>query len=163
MSKQIQLSQGKVAIVDDEDFEYLNQWKWYAVKDGSTFYAVRNSSRLLGKRGIIKMHRVIMSTPEGLHVDHRNRNGLDNRKVNLRNCHSFENQMNKGKTLRNSSGFKGVSWDKGNSKWISFIRYNGKSYNLGRFDSKIDAAKAYNKAAIHYFGEFASLNEIPVK
>lgn len=96
--KEISLTQGKVAIVDDEDFEYLNRWKWHARKNGQTWYALRSKSwRIQGKRyGItIPMHRVIMGAPEGRVIDHLNRDGLDNRRSNLRVTTFEENARNR--------------------------------------------------------------------
>lgn len=162
MSKQIQLSKGKYAIVDDEDFEYLNQWKWYVNSSG---YAVRseNFKTESGKISArtIRMHRVVMRAPQTHEVDHRFGNRLDNRKANLRVCTRSENNMNKPLLPKNSTGFKGVMWHKRNLRWVSRIKVNGKLIHLGSFTCKIQAAKIYNEAALKYHGEFAHLNQIP--
>lgn len=158
MSKEIQITQGFKAIVDDEDYEYLNQFKWYVVKGQKTKYAVRYESP--GKA--LLMHREILSaTNPSEFIDHINTNGLDNRKLNLRFCTQAENQRNRGKQRNNTSGFKGVFWNKGVCKWIPAIRVDGRMIALGCFDCKIQAAKAYNAAALKYHGEFAYLNQIP--
>ena len=162
MSKQIQLSQGKYAIVDDEDFEYLNQWKWCINTHG---YAVRtqniriNPSKRIAR--IIKMHQVIMPPSESRQIDHINNNKLDNRKCNLRECTIQENQRNKSKPKNNTSGFKGV--EKRKNRYRAALRVDGVRIYFGTFDCPIKAAKAYNEAAIKYFGKFANLNEIPAQ
>jgi hypothetical protein len=162
MSKQIQLSKGKFAIVDDEDFEYLNQWKWYVNSNG---YAVRSEnfkteSGVISSR-TIRMHRVIMQAPSTHEVDHRFGNRLDNRKASLRVCTRSENNMNKPLLLRNSTGLKGVIAHKASGKWVAQIKSNKTTYYLGFFEDKYEAAKAYNEAALKYHGEFANLNQIP--
>jgi hypothetical protein len=160
MSKQIQLTHGKVAIVDDEDFEYLNQWKWHFFN-----YAKRTTCFVKpgGKQGFkaVFMHKIIVPAPIGFQVDHINGDKLDNRKSNLRICSISDNNKNVGKRSHNTSGFKGVYWHKGTGKWISYIRANGQRMHLGCFECKIQAAIAYNEAALKYHGKFANLNQIP--
>lgn len=158
--KEIQLTQGKVALVDDEDFEYLNQWKWCACKISNRFYAIR-SYRLNSKKIFIYMHRLITNNNDSkMHTDHKNNNPLDNRRENLRICTNSQNQMNTKVQINNTSGFKGVVWNKIAKKWVAQIKLNNKLKNLGRYINPIDAARAYNAAAIKYHGEFASLNKI---
>ena len=161
MAKEIQLTKGKVTIVDDEDFEYLNQWKWSTNSaKPERFYAWRNK-RIDGKVNMIYLHRFILNiTDRKIYVDHINNNSLDNRKVNLRQCSHSENERNKDKTKRNSSGFKGVCFDKSCNKFCSLITVNKKRIWLGYFIDPIDAAKVYNEAALKYHGDFAKLNEI---
>jgi hypothetical protein len=149
--KTIKLTLGKVAIVDNDDFDKLNQWKWNCVNG----YAARLVSRKLGKRVMIYMHREILGTPDGMECDHINSNRLDNRKQNLRICNRSQNQANRSKSSNNTSGYKGVNWHKVNQKWRAKIKINGRSKYLGCFTDIEDAAKAYEKAAIEYFGEFA--------
>ncbi len=165
MSKQISLTQGKFAIVDDEDFEYLNEYNWYAYKGRATFYARRNvRDEKTNKQTLIRIHREILKAKKGQHVDHINHNGLDNRKENLRVCNNSENSMNsrKHKTYNGgrkpSSKFKGVYWYKRTKKWRVRITINYKLIHLGYYNDEIEAAKAYDNAAIKYFGEFAKLN-----
>lgn len=145
--KEISLTRGKVSIVDDEDFEYLNQWKW----NYTGHYASRS---VKGK--VILMHRQIMNFPNKKEIDHINHNRLDNRKENLRECSSEENGRNKSKRSGTYSKFLGVT--KSRKKWMAQIEKDGKSTYLGVFDSEYEAAKVYDKKAIEIFGEFASLN-----
>jgi len=153
--KRIKLTQGKYAIVDDEDFEWLNQWKWYY---GCDDYAIR--AIYYPQRRNICMHRLIINTPQGMETDHRNGNKLDNRRSNLRICTTAQNQMNRGAPSNNKSGYKGVYWSKQRKKWAVFIGFNSKLRIIGFFDNKIQAAKVYNQKAIELFGDFAFLNKI---
>jgi hypothetical protein len=160
MAKEIQLTQGKVAIVDDDLFEYLNQWKWCACKISNRFYAIR-SYRLNSKKIFIYMHRLITNNNDSkMHTDHKNNNPLDNRIENLRICTNSQNQMNTKVQINNTSGFKGVTWNKIVKKWVAQIKLNNKLINLGYYIDPIDAARAYNAAALKYHGEFAHLNKI---
>lgn len=143
--KKIKLTQDKFAIVDDADFERLNQQKWYANKAaGGHWYAIGWDSI---KKKRIKMHRLIMNAPKSLEIDHINGNGLDNRKANLRLCTRSENCFN--------TNCKGVSWHKRWKKWYARIMKNGKSYSLGYFLSERNAIKAYQAARKQLFGKFA--------
>jgi hypothetical protein len=155
--KEIKLTQGKVAIVDDDDFDYLSQFKWCANKHGKTFYAER-ADYSHGKPKILYMHRVIIQTPSNMQVDHIDFNGLNNMKVNLRNCTHSQNIMNQRPNLNNSSKYKGVWWNKEKNKYHSQIRANQKRISIGYFTNEEDAAKAYDKIAKIYHGEFANLN-----
>ncbi len=148
----IPLTQGKVALVDERDFEWLSQWNWYAhwKKTDKTFYARRSS-----QAGTVQMHRVILNCDSSEETDHRNHDGLDNRRNNLRKCSSSKNAMNRRIGSRNTSGFKGVYWQKG---WRARIDINGYLKHLGRFPSAKLAAHAYDAAARRYFGQFAWLN-----
>ncbi|MGC4378281.1 MazG nucleotide pyrophosphohydrolase domain-containing protein [Fictibacillus sp. Mic-4] len=158
--KEIPLSQGKVALVDDEDFEKLNCFKWHYALG----YARRNIRLSNGKRKIIFMHRVIANTPDDMVTDHINGNTLDNRKINLRNVTKIQNTWNARKTASAKSNFKGVQYHKRTEdifgKWKARIQVNKRTINLGYFHSEIQAALAYNKAAEKYHGEFAVLNEV---
>jgi hypothetical protein len=152
--KEIPLTQGKVALVDDEDYAFLNQWKWCF---NSKNYATRID--LSEGRKTILMHRLINKTPQNMFTDHINGNGLDNRKCNLRSCTCSQNCMNRGMRINNLSGYKGVSWHIGHKKWGVQINNLGKNIHVGYFSNIIDAAKAYNKAANAFYGEFARINE----
>ena len=155
--KIIALSQKQIALVDDADFEYLNQFKWYASKgrDG-TFYARRSKK---GQKKIL-MHREIMNASENMDVDHRNHKTLDNQKHNLRICTTAQNIQNMQQRIGYSSKYKGVYWQKARKKRGCTIKIKGKSKHLGLFINELDAAGAYNEAAMKYYGEFALLNNI---
>ena len=152
----IYLTNGYEAIVDAEDYEELNKHKWYYSKG----YAIRCARNIKGGQRTILMHRVANQTPDGSQTDHINCDKLDNRKANLRTVTNQQNQMNKGRDKDNSSKYKGVSWHKTNKKWRSRIKANGDHKLLGMFKNEDDAARAYNEAAIKYFGEYAGLNII---
>ncbi len=156
--KKIPLTQGKFALVDDADFEWLSQWKWCAVKGRSTYYAMRTAPKSTGN---IKMHREILKVPKGLQGDHRNGNGLDNRRQNLRICTHAENIWNQKKERNSKGKLKGASFTTTKllkNPWRSQICYNKKKIHLGYFATPEEAARAYDAAAKRYFGEFARLN-----
>lgn len=151
--KRILLTQGKHAIVDDEDFEWLNQFKWWFGKPG---YA----QRTVWKGSKIYMHRVVMKVNKGINIDHINGDKLDNRKVNLRLCNQSQNMANAIKKNSAYSKYKGVSWNKNRNRWVAQITVNYKHTNLGSFLNEKEAAKKYNEFAIKEFGKFAKLNEL---
>lgn len=157
MGKEIRLTQGKVTVVDDADFDWLNQWRWYAGKSGSTYYAVRPKQQR-NKRSLIFMHREILKPPENRETDHKDGNGLNNQRYNLRVATHTQNQCNARKRKGTTSRFKGVYWDRLRSKWRAQIKIGGKEFHLGRFLSETEAAQSYNIAAKKYFGEFARTN-----
>jgi len=160
--KELPLTQGKVALVDDEDYEWLNKWKWYAANIGGLWYAYRGAQTPKGQRAL-GMHRVIYSKYCTLDkrkmIDHIDSNGLNNRKLNLRMCTSSQNQMNRNGIKNSSSKYKGVGWHSKVNSWAARIKHKGKMYNLGHFKNENEAAETYNKAAKKYFGEFARLNK----
>lgn len=155
LTRLIPLTQGKFAIVDAEDYDRLSQHKWYAAKakTGTTFYACRARGRTT-----VNMHREIMRAPKGMICDHKNHNGLDNHKSNLRLCTSSQNARNQQARAGCTSKYKGVCWHKKHKKWQARITCNGNHMHLGSFDNQIDAAVAYDRRAIEVFGEFAWLN-----
>lgn len=155
--KNIELTQGKFAIVDDSEFDNVNQFKWHY--DKTTGYAKR-SVTTNGVRKIVYMHRFINNTPDGMLTDHKNGDRLDNRKENLRSCNRTQNHANKRVGSNYSSNFKGVYWHKNRNKWVAMIRFERKGRYLGCYESEIEAAKAYNKAAKDLFGEFAKVNDL---
>jgi len=161
MVKKIGLTQGKYALVDDEDFEKLNQYNWHANRCSSkNWYATRMWKERDDKPTTESMHRQIMGAPDNMQVDHINHNGLDNRKCNLRLCTRSQNAYNRKPRPDCSSQYKGVSFHKRYKKWEAYIRVKGKLNHLGSFDDEIDAAQAYNEAAREHFGEFAYLNDV---
>jgi len=147
--KLIKLTKGRFAKVDDDDFKLLNQWKWCV---NSENFAHRRS-----KNKLVTMHRFIMNPPKDMQIDHKNGDRLDNRRSNLRICTGSQNCMNR-KTIGSMSGYRGVR--KWYNKWQGRIEVEGKKINLGLFNNAVDAAEAYNQAAIKYHGEFARLNQI---
>lgn len=152
--KFIELSKGKQAIVDDKDFNQLNRWKWHF--DG--LYATRDEPRINGKHGKkVYMHRQIMNFPKEL-VDHKNQDKLDNRRSNLRLSNKSQQMFNCFKRKTNTSGYKGVTWDKARDKWYAQIEVNGKRIFLGRYKIVVEAAQAYDRAARKYAKDFASIN-----
>lgn len=156
--KTIPLTQGKFAKVGDEDYKVQSKWSWY-FKQG---YACRNSTDESGKRITLMMHREIMQTPANMDVDHRDLDGLNNQRYNLRNCSRGENRRNTKAPRTNTSGYKGVGRQERLKKWQAQIRVNGKIKYLGIFTDAEDAARAYDEAARKYFGEFARTNfELP--
>lgn len=157
--KEIKLTQGKVAFVDDEDFEFLSQWKWSFVKYRKYEYAVRSQrqgNKILG----FKMHRVLMNVIDPkIFVDHEDHNGLNNQKGNLRICDNQKNQWNGSSCSSSKSQHRGVSFfKKGKRTWRATIMINGKNKYLGSFENEGDAAKAYNDAAVKRDTIFHKLN-----
>jgi hypothetical protein len=143
--REIPLTQGKVALVDDGDYLELNKHKWRAQKDGGTYYAVRwFDSTNDEKRTLILMHRVILNPPEDMETDHINGNGLDNRRTNLRIVTHRENLQNIH--IEKSSKYPGVTWHKKTEKWMARIKINGHHRYLGCFVDELEAANTYNVA-----------------
>ena len=163
MSKKIALTQEKFAIVDDEDFDWLNKWKWYAAYDAKRDrWCAQRFEGGRSNRKCIKMHRQILNAYKGEVVDHKDKNALNNTIQNLRKCSNEENLHNtKGKCSRKSK-YKGVHRINRNYQlklpWVAEIAVNKHHIHLGYFASEIEAAHAYDKAAIRYHGEFACLN-----
>lgn len=142
--------EGKVALVDDDDFESVSRFTWYFSSAG---YPVANTIRN-GKCFTLCMHRLIMAAADGEELDHINRDPLDNRRCNLRFCTRSQNVANTRKHSNNTSGFKGVSWHKSSMKWRAVIRANGKNVHIGSFARIEDAVAAHALKAIEVFGEF---------
>ena len=153
---EIPLTQGKVALVDDADLPIVGRYRWYAAKVRRGFYAARKSPQVDGVRSIIFMHRALL--PGVVEVDHKNGNGLDNRRLNLRPATTAQNQSNQRVQSRvgKKSSFKGVT--RTPYSWRASIRVNDRFIHLGCFDTEIEAAKVYDKAAKRHFGEYARIN-----
>jgi hypothetical protein len=154
---QIRISDGSFVTVDAEDFERLSKYRWSAHGKG---YAVRGVHIGNRKYRHIAMHREIVGAEPGEYVDHINGDKSDNRKANLRIATNSQNLMNRGRNRNNTSGYKGVRYEKRRDKWAAEIKKDYKSKFLGYFDCKHEAARAYNRAALELHGEFAKLNEI---
>lgn len=157
--KRIKLSKGQYALIDDEDFDFLNQWKWSLMCDeyGLCYAYRKEPSRYNGRS--VYMHREILNLKnKSLLIDHINHNGLDNQKQNLRLCNEKTNHLNRKKCLNTSSKYKGVYFHKASLKWLAQIQKYGKHEYLGMFESQEKAALAYNQRARQLFGEFAYLN-----
>lgn len=155
--KQIPLTQGQVALVDDEDYEIVMQYKWNAVRFKHSYYAVRGAW-IEKKVKRIHLHRFLMNPADGMVVDHIDGDGLNNTRANLRVCTNFQNIQNQRRRTTNKSGYKGVWWNPDLKKWRVRIRVNGKSLSVGHYDSAIDAANAYDETVRKHFGEFARTN-----
>ena len=145
--KVITLPNSLKTLVDDLDFEYLNQWKWYVNSNGYVARKLKN-----GKHE--RLHRAIMNPPKGMDVDHINKNKLDNQKVNLRICNRSENNLNTKLKVNNTSNYKGVSWDKRRKSWRAFGNINSERFELGYFKNKDEAIRARKLFEIDRCGEF---------
>lgn len=152
---------GTFAVVDVGDAEEVGRHNWSARPFPRTTYAQANIKKADGSAATLKLHRLIAQLAgfgDAQEVDHRNGDGLDCRRSNLRPATRFENGRNLRVPLTNTSGFKGVSWDRSRGKWVAQIKVNQRRHYLGSFDAAESAAHAYDAAAIRYFGPFAALN-----
>jgi hypothetical protein len=156
--KEIPLTQNKVALVDDEDYDELSKHRWYAYRGRKTFYAERTKSVFGRGKITILMHREILGARRPLEVDHIDGNGLNNQKTNLRLCSAAENRHNSPRNYNNSSGYKGVSFAAKRGKYVSQICVRGKQINLGRYSTAVEAARVRDIYAKKQYGEFAWLN-----
>ena len=146
---------------DDDDHALVSMYNWYVSKHHNCWYAV-NRDEKNGVKTSIYMHRLIMNAPKGIPVDHRDNNGLNNCKSNLRLATFAQNNTNRDKRKDNKSGFKGVSWCKMRGSYVANISYKKKKIHIGHSESKIEAAMMYNQKAIELYGEFAKINIIQV-
>jgi hypothetical protein len=165
--KEIVLTQGFVTQVDDADYEHFSQFKWRALVDKrrGKVYATRRTHGSHDSRIHVYLHREILGvTDPKVKVDHRNRDGLDNQRLNLRACTTSQNNMNQRKRRdARSSKYKGVGWHKRDRRFVVEIKLNGKHLHIGYFTDEIEAALAYDAAAREHFGEFALCNFPPKK
>lgn len=150
---------GLVALVDDERYEEVAAHNWHPWKapTHSTLYARTNVRRADGSKTVVYMHRFLFSSL-GAMLDHRNNNGLDNRQENIRPADHSQNKCNRGPQSNNTSGYKGVSWQRSSKKWMAKIHVGSQKKYLGLFSEAAAAARAYDDAALKLHGEFASLN-----
>lgn len=148
----------KECIIDNKNYYKVKHLHWSVGKNKNSFYCF-SINRDKNKKRITSIHRLILGeTNRSNHIDHINNDGLDNRERNLRQCSYSENNRNRNKHNRNTSGYKGVSYSKTHKKYNAQICVDSKRISLGYFNSKNEAAREYNKAATKYFGEFAKLN-----
>lgn len=151
------LTQGKVAVVDDADYESVSQFQWHAIKKVNCWYA--GGPRNVDKHRRICLHHFIMCPPDGCRIDHIDGNGLNNQRHNLRVCTHQQNLFAfRHKRKGTSSKYRGVAWNRQISRWVAYIQPDGKKHHLGYFDSEEDAARVYDAAARKFFGDFVSLN-----
>lgn len=155
--KKIFLTRGMAALVDDADYDYLNRFKWFAGKSRRNFYALRQVPTGLDKpkQRPLRMHCEIMGVKG---IDHRDGDGLNNQRKNLRVASRVENSANAQKRLDNSSGFKGVSFRKNRGHWVARVSFKNKRRYLGGFVTAEDAARAYDRVARELHGEFVRPN-----
>jgi hypothetical protein len=159
--KKIPLTRGLVAIVDERDYNVLRGHSWHALKTRGKFYACTRIYPFRGSKTseFVYMHRMITSAQRGFVVDHKNGDGLDNRRENLRVCTQTENGANRAvKSIGKSSVFKGVHFARREKRWMAKIQYKRKQIVIGYYRNEVDAARAYDAKAIELFGEFARPN-----
>lgn len=152
--KEIVLSNGMIANVNDEDYGHLSVFRWRALRSRTGWYAVRNAPR--PERTTIYMHRVILRAAPKVQVDHIDGNGLNNRRSNLRLASDCQNKWNRDKPKSNTSGYKGVF--RRDERWAAYIKHNKRRYYLGAYSDPVDAARAYDRKARELHGDFAKTN-----
>jgi len=156
--RRIKLTRGQYAIVDPEDFERLNQYKWHCSHRGYAKRAVPHAPAK-GRQRLVGMHQELCPVPEGMVVDHINRNPLDNRKANLRPATRRQNTWNRKLTRKTrKTRYTGIHWDKRSRKWEVLVRIDGRNRGFGAYADEVEAAKAYDRVAKQHRGEFAALN-----
>ncbi len=156
---ELSLPSGHTALIDSDSWPLVKGYAWHVSVDTHTNYAIADATTKDGKLTAVGMHRLIVSALPEQFVDHRNRNGLDNRRENLRTCTRSQNGGNRRINANNTSGYKGVWWNARRNKWQVALGLDGARMHLVYFTDPWDAAQAYNTAALIHFGEFALLNE----
>ena len=157
--KKLKLSCGRFTLVDDDVFIWASKFYWCLGTKGCVQRSAKPEPET-GKRKTIILHRLINKTPSHLHTDHINGKRQDNRRCNLRTVTRSQNHQNSRPQKGSSSKYKGVGWDCCAEKWKAYIKIGNKMKSLGRYVHQIKAARAYNEAAIKYYGEYAWLNKI---
>jgi hypothetical protein len=153
--KIIKLTNGGEAFVDDEDFERLSKYTWRRKDDGRTSYAKAYGGGGRKNRITLLMHRKLMEVPRGVVIDHVDGNGLNNQKNNLRVCTCEQNHWNRHRlNSNNTSGYRGVSWDKKTNKWLVRVGYDGKRVYGGLFENRDSAVVVYKKITSELYGEY---------
>jgi hypothetical protein len=158
--KQLRLQNGSVALVDDEDYEELSKFKWYADQRSRSCYIrrlERNNTPEGPRQRCVYLHRQIMQPPPGMDVDHINSDATDNRRENLRICTRSQNNQNARRRVDSNQSYKGV-WITQNGKYASRIYDGGKKVHIGVYDNEVSAAEAYDRKAKELFGAYAKLN-----
>lgn len=158
MTREILLTQGYVAIVDDEDYELAMRYRWQAKKAKRTVYAMHRLPLRAGKRPALYLHRLIMQAPDDREVDHRDWDGLNCTRSNLRLATRAQNLGHTGISPRNTSGFLGVTWSKKAKRWQAGYKLAGRTITIGYFDDPREAARARDRAVLASRGEFAVVN-----
>lgn len=157
--KTISLTQNKVALVDDSDYDRVSKFKWYAARYNHLWYAQREMRQPDGTTTTVKLHQFILPNDSGQRMDHKDGDGLNCQKYNLRFATGLQNGSNKRKTYhKKSSRFKGVFWARDRKLWRAMIRVENILIHLGQFEVEETAARAYDTAAQKYFGEFSCTN-----
>lgn len=152
----MKLTQGQYALIDVDEYHIVENYRWYAVKGGNTFYARTYLKKVKGIQKKIFMHRIIMDAKLNQIIDHRNHIGTDNRRSNIRFVTRQQNNQNRKPNTNSTNQFKGVL--KSCNEWEARIRIDGKNQYLGMFATQEEAAKGYDKAAKKHHGEFSHLN-----
>lgn len=156
--KIIPLTKGQSALIDDQDYDLVKGYNWRVLVNTRNLYAITNGW-INGKRTAILMHRLLNGFPHKMCVDHKDGNGLNNTRANMRVCTYSQNLGNRQRANKNkTSQFKGVSWNSEHKVWIASIQCNKKQMNLGKFPSEVEAAKSYDAMALKHFKEFSYTN-----
>ncbi len=154
---EVPLSQGKIALIDNADLSLIEGHSWCTQKTRHHWYAITYVGSGHASRRRLTMHRLLMQSPKGFMIDHIDGNGLNNQRSNLRLATAAQNQSNK-RIVSGASRFKGVFSEKRGRPWRAKIKVDGRQFSLGKFDHEADAARAYDRAALEHFGEFACTN-----